>query len=178
MTCIKDVNVLVKDSIKDGIYIGDPCYILPDEIYHGVWEKLYDFKDGKICTKDGKFVMVVGGTCSGDGCYEGHLRIKDAKGDIDSVYFDIPVDAGVIAIVNMEFAKPDWKQDTFLLGNENCYIFKKPVEAISFSDSGGVYDVKFKSGETIFMFDCNTVEDEDEDDYEEEFDYEEVFDDE
>lgn len=83
---------------KTGFYIGDICYVLDDNIYHGIWGKA-DYKDGAYETPEGyKFAVV--GTEYGDGCYYGLF------GD------EYGVDAGVIGIVPLELCN-----DTDRYGN-------------------------------------------------------------
>ena len=66
-----------------GIYVGDPCYVVYDDVYDEVWGDKYGYDDGVIKSSKGTFV--VHGTCYGDGCYGFSYRF--------------PVDSGSIAIV-------------------------------------------------------------------------------
>ena len=66
-----------------GIYVGDPCYVVYDDIYDNIWGEKYNYGDGVIKTDRGNFV--VHGTYFGDGCYGFSYRF--------------PVDSGTIAIV-------------------------------------------------------------------------------
>ena len=75
-----------------GFYIGDPCYVLPDEIYYGVWDEQYNFEDGKIIVKDG-LAFLVHGTAYGDGEY------------FDDIGTSYGVDSGTLAVVPFELIK-------------------------------------------------------------------------
>ena len=74
----------------DKIYVGDICYALRNDIYHGVWGKKMNYEDGVI-EYEGKPVAVVGGTEHGDGDYD------DNKGHTFSV------DAGIIGVVDLNY---------------------------------------------------------------------------
>lgn len=170
---IEDVNVNLKVDLP-GVYIGDPCYILPDEIYYGIWEKKYDFEDGAVYTDDHRLVMIVASTFYGDGVYQayGHVYGADRVGNHES--FDVPVDAGVIAIVNLEFAKKDWKDDSICNGEDgDGYVSEKPVSQVMFSaDRDGHYEIEVRNTDgSKFDFEIHTEPEYDdeylEDEYEE-----------
>ena len=91
------------DKPMPGVYVGDPCYILPNDFYQKFWGEEHNWEDGALCTKDGRPVMIVCGTMYGDGCYQGTVRNNELN---ESVSHEFPVDAGVLAIVNLEFADP------------------------------------------------------------------------
>ena len=62
---------------ENGFYIGDPCWVLSDEVYHDIWGDNYFFKDGIIETKNGNFI--VQSTFYGDGNFNssiGNLRVE------------------------------------------------------------------------------------------------------
>lgn len=166
----EDVNVNLKIDLP-GVYIGDPCYILPDEIYQGIWENKYSFEDGAVYTDDNKLVMIVASTFDGDGVYAafGHVYEADSVGNHE--LFSVPVDAGVIAIVNLEFAKEDWKEDPICNGeNGEGYISEKPVSQVSFfANCDGHYEIEAHNTDgSKFDFEIYTApEYEDEDPYEE-----------
>lgn len=174
----EDVNVHLKADLP-GVYIGDPCYILPDEIYYGIWEDKYNFEDGAVYTDDNKLVMIVAGTFNGDGVYPafGHVYGTNKVGNHKS--FSVPVDAGVIAIVNLEFAKEDWKEDSICNGeNGEGYVSEKPVSQVSFfADCDGHYEIKARNTDgSEFDFEIHTEpEDEDEELYDEEDPYDEPY---
>lgn len=70
-------------------YVGDPCYILSDDIYYGVWEEKFNFADGKIQVDD-NLAFIVHSTAYGDGAYFG------TNG------FTYGVDSGTLAVVPIE----------------------------------------------------------------------------
>ena len=81
-------------------WIGDPCYVLSDDVYYGVWNDKYNFKDGKIDTDD-TLSFIVHGTAYGDGAYEG------------SNGFTYGVDSGTLAVIPIELVS---KEDGVSLG--------------------------------------------------------------
>lgn len=86
-----------KAEFKSGTYfIGDPCYALRDDLYDK-WGDDNNYADGDY----GYFA--VGSTAYGDGLYS---DIYSAK--------EYGVDAGILGVVNMDFANPDAKD-----ANEN-----------------------------------------------------------
>ena len=185
-----EVNESLKVNWPKGFYIGDPCYILPDVIYKGIWEDQYEFEDGAIYFNDrenpsnplnGKLIMVVASTMYGDGYYQaiGHVYNSSRVGFAES--FNVPVDAGVIAIVNLEFAKTaqwhsteDWHDDECCNGeNGDGYSCEKPVTRVEFgADTGGYFEIRaFDQEGNKYEFEIYTgdeEEDEYEDDWEEE----------
>lgn len=78
-------------SNEGQFYIGDPCYVLGDDLYYGTWDKIYGFEDGVI--NCGEFSFIVHGTAYGDGEY------SDEQGRIYGV------DSGTIALVPIELCK-------------------------------------------------------------------------
>lgn len=79
-------------------FIGDPCYALRDDLYEK-WGEENNYSDGNY----GYFA--VGSTMYGDGIYH---DIYSGKG--------FGVDAGILGVVNMEYAKPN--------ANENDILYK------------------------------------------------------
>ena len=80
-------------NVKNGLYIGDLCYALDNDVYYGIWGG-NDFEDGEYYTDDGlEFAMV--GTAYGDGNYDGD----------DGHHY--PVDAGIIGICDADLATKD-----------------------------------------------------------------------
>lgn len=73
-------------------YLGDTCYVLDDNIYHGIWGDKYGFDDGLIHTPHGDYV--VASTAYGDGTFE-----DDSTEGI--IY---GVDAGSIGLVPLSLA--------------------------------------------------------------------------
>lgn len=79
-------------------WIGDPCYVLSDDVYYGVWDDKYNFEDGKIDVDD-KLSFLVHGTAYGDGSYQGTNGAEYG------------VDSGTLAVIPMDLvAKLDGVQ--------------------------------------------------------------------
>ena len=94
-----DVGTITSDQGK-GFYVGDPCYVLPDEIYHGIWGDKYNFEDGLIETPEGNWL--VHGTAYGDGCY-------GENGEY-------PVDSGTLSVIPAHLIAEDKAKDALRLG--------------------------------------------------------------
>ena len=79
----------VKGSIHSdiGFYVGDICYVLSEEHYHGFWGKRNEYKDGVYKIDEKGLGFAVAGTAYGDGNY------SDKRCNIYGV------DAGVIGMV-------------------------------------------------------------------------------
>ena len=122
-----------------GFYIGDICYVLSDEMYFGVWDKLHGFDDGCFEIPGTGYSFAVGSTAYGDGVY------VDDKGN------EYGVDAGVIGIVPLELCK-DERYSYF--GS----VFETPGEA-RFEMYEGRYKFDLPGGEVIKI---DTNEDDDE----------------
>jgi hypothetical protein len=174
----EDVNVYLKADLP-GVYIGDPCYILRDEIYYGIWEDKYNFEDGTVYTDDNRLVMIVASTFNGDGIYPafGHVYGANRVGNHES--FSVPVDAGVVALVNLEFAKEDWKEDPICNGeNGEGYVSEKPVSQVMFfADRDGHFEIEVhNTDKSKFDFEIHTEpEDGNEELYDEEEPYDEPY---
>ena len=79
-------------------WVGDPCYVLSDDIYDNIWGKKYNYRDGLIDCGNG-LSFDVHRTAWGDGCYEG------------SNGFYYGVDSGTLAVIPKELvAKKDGEQ--------------------------------------------------------------------
>ena len=117
-----------------GVYVGDPCYILNDEFYQKFWGKENNFEDGAF-SKDGRPVMIVCSTAYGDGCYDG--QIHDYENHSNTQH-DFPVDAGVLAVVNLEFADPDELER--VKERELGIILDKPCTMISLDEYDGEFN--------------------------------------
>lgn len=81
-------NSIASDT---GFYIGDPCYVLPDDIYDEIWGEEYNFIDGKINVSD--FAFLVHGTAYGDGEY------------FDNIGTSYGVDSGTLSVIPFELIK-------------------------------------------------------------------------
>ena len=79
----EDEDFVGEIKSSKGIYVGDPCYVVYDDVYDDIWGDKYDYGNGVIKSPKGDFV--VHGTYFGDGCYGFGYRF--------------PVDSGTIAIV-------------------------------------------------------------------------------
>lgn len=88
---VTEAEVATATKSAGEYWVGDPCYVVPDDIYQGIWGDKYKFKDGTIDCGNG-LSFQVHGTAWGDGEYKG------------SNGFIYGVDAGVLAIVPMELA--------------------------------------------------------------------------
>lgn len=117
-------------------YIGDPCYVLSDDDYYGVWEKEFNFKEGSIATKNGCFTVFF--TAYGDGYY------------LDSDCYGYGVDSGSIAIVPMSLVDKSKRS--------NCSFGRvvKGTSIIFESDTYGYFRITVK-GEKDHTFTINTV---------------------
>lgn len=79
-------------------WIGDPCYVLSDDIYYGIWDDKYNFEDGIIDCGNG-LSFLVHRTAYGDGSYQGTNGAEYG------------VDSGTLAIIPMDLvAKTDGVQ--------------------------------------------------------------------
>lgn len=108
-------------EFKAGTYfIGDPCYALRDDLYEK-WGKDNNYDDGNYD------YFAVGSTANGDGTYQ----------DIYS-NTEFGVDAGILGVVNMQFANADANKNDILnkLGKivtvKDRLIFKYDAEAFIF----------------------------------------------
>lgn len=88
---VTEAEVATATKSAGEYWVGDPCYVVPDDIYQGIWGDKYKFEDGTIDCGNG-LSFQVHGTAWGDGEYKG------------SNGFIYGVDAGVLAIVPMELA--------------------------------------------------------------------------
>ena len=88
---VTEAEVTTATKSAGEYWVGDPCYVVPDDIYQGIWGDKYKFEDGTIDCGNG-LSFQVHGTAWGDGEYKG------------SNGFIYGVDAGVLAIVPMELA--------------------------------------------------------------------------
>lgn len=104
-------------------FVGDICYCLKDDIYHDIWGKIHNYKDGIYEYKGMKFT--VAGTAYGDECYGG----TDKR--------EYLVDAGVIGIVPKELFKDKLDYNLEELGK-----IIEVKDYLSFSSNGrGVFRI-------------------------------------
>ena len=121
-------------------YVGDLCYALSDELYHGVFGKKY-YADGLYQEADSADFFLTAGTACGDGEY------KDTVGRTYSV------DAGIIGICPIHLATKGTEGGQ-IVTFDKAYI-------CSFSE--GVFDFRPADWAAGGWFTIDTGFDEDED---------------
>ena len=124
---------------NSGIYFGDPCYVLGDEVYDKIWGEKYEYSDGVI-EVDNNLCFVVHRTAYGDGEFYGY--------DYPNQYA-YPVDSGCLAIIPTELIDPDKEKDADRLG----HIFRGSKEAIM-NWKNGVFKIDFDNVDST-MVDTN-----------------------
>lgn len=91
----ENIEKLVEESDNNtitseiGFYIGDPCYVLSDEIYDKMFDEETDFKTGKVKVDD-NFSFIVHSTAWGDGEY------------FDNSGISYGVDSGTLSVIPIE----------------------------------------------------------------------------
>lgn len=125
-------------------YLGDPSFVLPEKIYHGLWGNLYNYDNGKYILNDCEFA--VHNTHKGDGIF------SDTK---NRQYL---VDSGVLALISMDLI-----DDIKLC--KNGYIFNFDHKINFIYDAGTFY---VKSGKKFITIDTRDMDIYDSD-YEEHF---------
>lgn len=110
-----------KAEFKPGTYfIGDPCYALRDDLYEK-WGNENNYADGNYD------YFAVGSTAYGDGIYD---DVYSGKG--------YGVDAGILGVVNMDYANPNANENDTLneLGTiitvEKSLIFEYDKDSCTF----------------------------------------------
>lgn len=142
-----------------GLYIGDICYALEEDVYNNVWGK-EDYADGKFKTDNG-LEFAVGSTAFGDGSYYGTGGTMYA------------VDAGVIGVVDLRLATRYSHEELEELGR----IIPDADEVVFYTEDG-YFEIKvYKDNEQTHDIEIFTSdeEDEDEDEYHEDDDYDEEY---
>lgn len=118
-----------------GVFIGDPCYILPDDFYSEFWGETHKYEDGAFSTEEGRPVMIVAATAHGDGRYPGEfLNHLTSEG----LGCDFIVDSGCLAIVNLEFADPK-KIEEVRSFNSLGIIIDQPCTGMRLDESKGSF---------------------------------------
>lgn len=161
---------------KTKFYIGDPCYVLKEEIYDEIWGGA-GYEDGVHTDPATGLQFAVVGTVIGDGYYSGRFLTSTHTG-IQKNYYEFPVDAGAIAIIPVELCDVE-KLAKAVTANEYGYVFNYAGE-VGLSRKGNTWS------DDIFIFvewdnktleieiqyaDFDFDEEEDDDSYEREDDY-------
>lgn len=124
---------MVEGSVESskGFYVGDVCYALSEEVYHGFWGDKQGFKDGVFTVPgtDG-LKFAVGGTAYGDGSYA------------DQLGHCFPVDAGVIGLVPIELV--DDMEKAIDLG----LVVDAPGKA-EFTSEDGIFSISLPDGQVV-----------------------------
>lgn len=121
-----------------GFYIGDLCYAMRDEIYHGFWGETQGYKDGVYLSVPGHEFggFAVAGTAFGDGCY------SDKEGN------QYPVDAGIIGVMALELADPGMLKG--LKDGDDCRIIYEGGSA-EFLEDDGDFTIKVNECHSIHI---------------------------
>lgn len=119
-------------------YIGDPCYVLSDDVYYGIWDDKYNFEDGIIDCGNG-LSFLVHGTAYGDGGYQGTNGAEYG------------VDSGTLAVIPMDLvAKLDGVQFGSVETSKTAWL----------DYNNGTFDITLDNG----SFSIITSEEEEEED--------------
>ena len=151
---------MLKGTIKSdkGFYVGDICYALSKDVYHGVWGGA-GYKDGKHTDHATGREFIVAGTADGDGVY------------LDQIGRPYLVDAGNIGIVPLELLDEGWFASlSDRLQDETLgLIVKTPGEA-TFEAERGVFDITLPGDRSVIINTADLAVDfDDEDEYEPEY---------
>jgi hypothetical protein len=128
---------VVGNSFGPGTYyIGDPCYVMKDEFYDGVWGKKHGYESG-VYNING-VMFAVDGTAYGDGDYNG----SDGK--------RYGVDSGTIGVVPKEL----WDEKGAARANSSGRVVT--VGSLDFYAKDGVFEINIDKERLVI----NTKEDE------------------
>ena len=137
---------------KTGFYIGDICYVLNDDVYHGVWGgNNYEPGEYEVPQTGMRFAVV--NTAFGDGCYYGIFGAEYG------------VDAGCIGIVPLELC-----EDTDRYGNriEDLGSVIRQVGKFYIEEENGLITITDETGEIIDQIETGDMWDDGyDDDYDE-----------
>jgi hypothetical protein len=117
----------ITEMLLKGIFIGDPCYVLPDELYQ---QLIKDYHDGEHRSEAGKLIAVTTSEFGGDGVYPVKIWHKGY-----CFYDKIMVDSGLISIVNIEFSRSG-------ILNKGLF-FCDPVRDFDFQRENGDFKISF-----------------------------------
>jgi hypothetical protein len=110
------------ETLSPGKYfLGDPCTVLPNKIYHGIWGQEYSHQNGKYTIYDKDFV--VHNTYSGDGTF------YDTK---NRTYV---IESGMIGLVDYDLIE----DKTLIKNNGHVYDF---TGIIQFTYNAGIFCVR------------------------------------
>ncbi len=131
-----------KAEFKPGTYfIGDPCYALRDDLYEK-WGIENEYADGNYN------YFAVGSTAYGDGVYD---DIYSGKG--------YGVDAGILGVVNMDYANPNANENDNLNELGTIITVKKSL-IFEYDKDSCTFKYQYDDNNNI---EIHTVEDDDED---------------
>jgi len=133
-------NQKVTIKVNGSFYVGDICYCLKSEVYHGVWGDKYHFEDGAFTDPETRLQFAIMSTAYGDGCY------------YDTDGHEFPVDAGNIGIVDMGLAKRSAEEL-----NDNCGVVFNYDGEVSIEYDHGTITVEF--GDDALVIETSDTED-------------------
>lgn len=125
--------------IRGTYYLGDPSYVLDDDIYYDVLGDKHNFESGKYDLKNDDNYIVLHNTHNGDGIF---LDTKNRKYKVES---------GIISLVPQKIIN----EEKLEIAKKNGKIFNFPNKVKFFYDAGIFY---VKSGN--FIIKINTINDE------------------
>lgn len=102
-------------------FLGDPCNVLPNKIYHGIWGQEYGHQNGKYTVYDKDFV--VHNTYSGDGTF------------YDTKSRSYIIESGMIGLVDYDLIE----DKTLIKNNGHVFDF---TEQIQFTYNAGIFCVR------------------------------------
>ena len=134
-----------KAEFKAGTYfIGDPCYALREDLYDK-WGEEHNYADGNY------EYFAVGSTAHGDGTYTDSFTLRE-----------FGVDAGILGVVNMNFA--DKKYDIECLNRLGLVIEIK--DKLIFEYDNESHTFTYYADDKTIEIQTEDFEDEDEDEIE------------
>ena len=147
-------------EVKNGLYIGDLCYVLSDSVYYGVWDEKYHFENGAYTDPETGLQFAMVSTKYGDGEY------------VDDADNEYPVDAGIIGICDLDLCKRPETDPEFvghvLKDYEGEVSIEYDDETGCITIDGDGFTTFIETGDDDDYF--SEYEDEDEDEYEDEYD--------
>ena len=141
---MKELKTMEETLIRGTYYLGDPSYVIDEDLYYDVLGDKYNFESGKYDLKNEDTYLVIHNTHNGDGTF---LDTKQRKYKIES---------GMIGLVPKKMIN----EEKLEIAKKNGKIFNFPNKVKFFYDAGIFY---IKSGH--FIIQINTIN---EDEYESE----------